>query len=232
MDLLFIIPARGGSKRIPGKNTKLLGNKPLIYYSIEFARKFTKDDNICLTTDSSEIIDCAAQIGLICPFIRPPYLAADTSGSYEVLQHALSFYKNQNRYFDVIVLLQPTSPFRKSFHLTEALNFFDPTMDMLVSVQKSKANPYYNLFEEDSSGNLMPSKGKGEYNLSQEAPPVYQYNGSLYIINVKSLETKKSFADFSEVRKYVMEDKYSIDLDTTDDWKFAEFLIATGFNKQ
>src|SRR5882724_8043313 len=97
--LLFVIPARGGSKGVPGKNIKLLGNKPLIHYSIEFARLFTTDDNICVSTDSREIAASAAELNLEIPFLRPAALATDTAGSYEVLQHALSFFNQLGKEF-------------------------------------------------------------------------------------------------------------------------------------
>src|SRR5215831_8877346 len=113
MQLLFIIPARGGSKGIPGKNIKPLNGKPLIYYSIEFARLFSDDQNICITTDSEAIKKTAETIGLAVPFLRPSHLATDTAGTYEVLQHAVGVYKDLAKEYDALVLLQPTSPFRE-----------------------------------------------------------------------------------------------------------------------
>jgi len=194
--LLFVIPARGGSKGVLGKNIKLLGNKPLIHYSIEFARLFTTDDNICVSTDSREIAASAAELNLEIPFLRPAALATDTAGSYEVLQHALSFFNQQGKEFDAIVLLQPTSPLRKKKHLEEALVLYHPSLDMVVSVKIPAANPYYNLFEENEKGYLELSKGKGQFTRRQDMPEVYEYNGSLYIINCRSLRSKNSFGDF------------------------------------
>ena len=88
MKYLVVIPARGGSKGIPHKNIKSLGGKPLIYYSIDVARQFTTDENICVTTDDAEIISVVEQHGLNVPFVRPAELATDTCGSSEVIQHA------------------------------------------------------------------------------------------------------------------------------------------------
>ena len=222
MKLLFVIPARGGSKGIPGKNIKPLNGKPLIYYSIDLARLFTGDENICVSSDSAEIIDCVEQIGLNVPFIRPFDIATDTSGTYEVLQHAVKYYISKGIKYDALILLQPTSPFRKKKHLNESLALFSEHLDMVVSVKESKANPYYNLFEENKEGLLNISKGNGQYNRRQDVPSVYEYNGSIYIINAKSLQSKNSFREFTAVRKYLMEDPYSIDLDTLDDWDYAE----------
>jgi CMP-N,N'-diacetyllegionaminic acid synthase len=225
MQLLFVIPARGGSKGIPGKNIKPLNGKPLIHYSIEYARQFTTDEFICVTTDSDAIAASAAEIGLTVPFKRPAELATDTAGSYEVLQHALAFYEEKGKSIDAVVLLQPTSPLREKYHLETALGLFDDSIDMVVSVQLSAANPYYNLFEENNKGYLHNCKGDGAFTRRQDTPAVYAYNGSIYIINPASLKSKTSFKSFDKVKKYVMEDKYSVDLDTMQDWEYTEYLL-------
>lgn len=221
MNCLFVIPARGGSKGIPGKNIKPLRGKPLIYYSIDYARLFVPDEHICVSTDSEEIATAVEQFGLKVPFRRPAALATDTAGSFEVLQHALKFFVARRHHYDAVVLLQPTSPFRLKRHLEEAMKLFNSTLDMVVSVSPSRLNPYYNLFEETSDGFLIISKGDGQYTRRQDAPEVYGYNGSIYIINTTSLQLQ-SFREFRRVRKYIMEEKYSIDIDTPDDWALAE----------
>jgi len=224
MEFLFVIPARGGSKGIPGKNKKLLAGKPLIHYSLEYARLFATDDNICVTTEDASIAQTVSAIGYNVPFMRPAQLATDTAGSFEVLQHALEFYKKQNRKFDAIVLLQPTSPFRQKKHFEEASALFRKTIDMVVSVTESASNPYYNLFEEGSDGFLHISKGDGKFTRRQDVPKVYEYNGSIYVINADSIATQKSFGAFKKVIKYVMNEVYDLDLDTLADWKYAEYL--------
>ena len=225
MNALFVIPARGGSKGIPGKNIKPLHNKPLIHYSIGYARLFTGDENICLSSDSGEIIDCAASIGLKAPFVRPASLASDTAGTYEVLQHAIRFYSDQGKQYDALVLLQPTSPLRRKEYLQDAWQLFDKQVDMVVSVHESSYNPYFNLFEENSEGWLKQSKGDGKFTRRQDAPPVYAYNGSLYIINALTLQQKRSFKEFSTIKKFVMPESDSIDLDTPADWEYAEYVM-------
>lgn len=226
IELLFLIPARFGSKGIPRKNIKPLNNKPLIYYSIEFARLFVGDENICLSTDNKEIIDCAAEINLTVPFVRPEYLSTDTADTYGVLKHALDYYESSGRTFEAIVLLQPTSPFRQKRHLEEALELYDESTDMVVSVKASKANPYFNLFEEDKDGFLKISKGDGTISRRQDLPPVYEYNGSIYIIKTSSLRKFSSLSSFESVRKYLMSEEQSIDLDTKLDWEIAELYIG------
>ena len=112
MNILVVIPARGGSKGIPHKNIKKLNGKELITYSIDVARQLTSDDNICVSADDDNIIATVENYGLKVAFKRPIELATDSAGTNGVLLHALDFYENQGRTYDVIVLLQPTSPFR------------------------------------------------------------------------------------------------------------------------
>ena len=112
MKLLYLIPARGGSKGIPRKNIKELSGKPLIAYSIDVARQLTDDCNICISTDDDEIMQVVTSYGLTVPFKRPDFLATDSVGTYEVILHAIDFYENLGVNYDAVVLLQPTSPLR------------------------------------------------------------------------------------------------------------------------
>lgn len=225
MNPLIIITARGGSKGIPYKNIKPLNGKPLICYSIDVARQYTTDSNICVSTDDDKIISVVEQYGLKVPFKRPAELASDTASSNDVLVHALNYYEQQGRVFDVVILLQPTSPFRKVDFLREAVALYDPNIDMVVSVKEASANPYYNCFEENSNGYLVISKSL-EHPISrrQDAPKVWEYNGSIYVINPISLKVK-GMNYFNSIRKYQMPDIYSIDIDTNFDWKMAELLL-------
>jgi N-acylneuraminate cytidylyltransferase len=224
MKVLVIIPARGGSKGIPRKNIKPLGGKPLICHTIDCARQVVADDDICVSTDDAEIIRCVEDYGLKVPFVRPAELATDTSGTYEVLLHALEYYEHQGMRYDVIVLLQNTSPFRYGEHVKEALKLYRSDIDMVVSVKETASNPYYNCFEEDEHGFLHISKGDGLFTRRQDVPKAYEYNGAIYVINPDSLK-KMPLGKFPKRVKYVMDDLHSLDLDTMIDWKFAEFLI-------
>ncbi len=225
MKPLVIIPARGGSKGIPHKNIKLLGGKPLICRAIDNARSVAPDTDICVSTDDSEITQVVESYGLKVPFIRPAELAADNSGTYEVLLHALGFYERQGRTYDTIILLQPTSPFRRDEDISEALKLYSPDIDMVVSVTEARANPYYNCFETDSDGFLHVSKGDGKYIRRQDAPKAWEYNGAIYIINPQSLK-RESLGEFKRRRMYEMDELHSLDLDTPLDWRIAELLIA------
>ena len=222
MKPLVVIPARGGSKGVPRKNIKLLSNKPLIHYTIEVAQQLFDNNRICVTTDDQEIIDVAEEKGIKVPFVRPLSLASDTSGSYEVLLHAVSFYENEGYFPDTLILLQPTSPFRTVKHIQEALELYSNHIDMVVSVKESKSNPYYNLFEENESGFLKKSIA-ANFKRRQDCPKVWEFNGAIYIINVASL--KKGFiADYKKVVKYEMDEFSSHDIDTLFDWEIAELI--------
>lgn len=225
MKTLVIIPARGGSKGIPRKNIKLLGGRPLIYYAIDGARSVADDEDICVTTDDAEIISVVEDYGLKVPFVRPDYLASDHMGTYEVLLHALDYYKSIGRVYDRIVLLQPTSPFRRPEDIRGAIDCYSPDIDMVVTVKETASNPYYNSFEEDADGYLCISKGDGKYVRRQDAPKAWEYNGAVYVINARELE-RHNMSEFKRVKKYEMDDLHSLDLDTPFDWKIAELLLA------
>ena len=225
MKILTIIPARGGSKGIPRKNIKPLNGKPLIHYTIDVARAIVDDEDICVSTDDAEIIQCVGQAGLKVPFVRPAELATDTAGTYEVLLHALDFYEKQGKLYDVVLLLQNTSPFRTTKQVKEALALYREDVDMVVSVKECAANPYYCVFEENTEGYLHICKGDGNITRRQDAPKVYEYNGAIYAINPTSLKAMP-LNKFTRRIKYVMDEQSSLDLDTMADWHLAEVLMV------
>lgn len=224
MKTLYVIPARGGSKGIPHKNIKPLAGKPLIGYSIDVARQLAADDDICLTTDDPEIAATAESMGLNVPFLRPASLATDTCGTYEVLIHALDFYRDRGIDYDTLVLLQPTSPMRTADDVRAAMALYSPDIDMVVTVKEAASNPYYNCYETDNDGFLHISKGDGGYTRRQDAPKVWEYNGAVYVINVESLR-RMPLSAFTRRRMSVMPAERSVDLDTPIDWLIAEKLI-------
>ena len=148
MKYLAVITARGGSKGIPGKNTKPLNGKPLILYTVEAARKVFQDQQICVSTDSQAIKEVVESSGLEVPFLRPAELAMDTSSSEDVLKHAITEAIQRGLEFDAVLLLQPTSPFRNEEHIQAAIKQFEKHPDSLfLSVTEAKDNPYYTLME-------------------------------------------------------------------------------------
>lgn len=224
MNILVVIPARGGSKGLPGKNIKLLKGKHLINYSVELARSIFEDKDICVTTDSEEIKSVVERTGLKVPFIRPDFLSQDSSGTREVLIHAIDFYENDGRQIDFVLLLQPTSPLRSVQNINEVLALCTSEIDMIVSVKETRANPYYVLFEENNKGYLVNSK-KGNFTRRQDCPVVWEYNGSIYLINTKSLKAKP-ISDFKRIKKYEMSELNSIDIDNYLDWDVAEMILS------
>jgi CMP-N,N'-diacetyllegionaminic acid synthase len=224
MKPLVIIPARGGSKGVPGKNIKLLNGKPLIQYTIEAALEITDPDNIIISTDSEEIKAVVEQSGIKVSSLRPKELASDETGTYEVLLYELAKLERMGRFYDHFVLLQPTSPFRTGKHISEALNLYNNELEMVVSVKETKSNPYYVLIEEDKNGFLIPSK-TSSFIRRQDVPKVWELNGAIYIINYAALK-KMPLNKFSKVKKYVMDDFSSHDIDTMLDWVIAKSIIT------
>ena len=228
---LYIIPARGGSKGIPGKNIKLLAGKPLIGYAIEAARQAGGNDrNIILSTDYEDIADTARSLGLKVDYMRPAELATDRSGSREVILDVMDWADKNGIEYDCVVLLQPTSPMRTADDITGALSLYTDDIDMVVSVTPAATNPYYNCFETDAeSGFLHISKGDGTLTRRQDAPKAWEYNGAVYVINPSSIR-RQPLGLFARRVPFEMPRERSIDLDTPTDWLVAETLMQQ--NKQ
>lgn len=224
MKILYLIPARAGSKGLPGKNIKFLGGKSLISYSINFAMKNIKDeDEICISTDDLNVIKIADNLGIDVPFLRPKELSSDTATTYDVIMHALDYYEKGGKTFDCVLLLQPTSPFRNQEDFENLILTYNDDLDMVVSVKSSKENPYFTLFEEDELGLLNKSK-KGDFQRRQDCPKVFAYNGSMYLMKVAALKSK-TISEFKKIKKIVMPEERSIDIDTMADWIMAEFYL-------
>ncbi|MBR6746629.1 MAG: acylneuraminate cytidylyltransferase family protein [Muribaculaceae bacterium] len=225
MTPLIIIPARGGSKGIPKKNIVELAGRPLIDYTIQAALKVAPIDHIILSTDSEEIVTVAERCGLPVAYRRPAALATDTAGSREVILDAMDWADNQGIGYDAIVLLQPTSPLRVAEDILGAMSMFTPDIDMVVSVAEARCNPYYNCFETDETGYLKISKGDGQYTRRQDVPPVYEYNGAVYVINPQSIR-KMTLGSFPRRVPYVMPAERSVDIDAPVDLLVAEHLLG------
>jgi len=223
MRILYLIPARKGSKGLPGKNTKMLVEKPLIQYSIEFAlANMNPLDELCISTNDPDVINIANSIGVEIPFLRPDILSNDTATSNEVIMHAITFYESKNQNFDAVLLLQPTSPIRIQDDFIQLVNEYDENTDMVVSVKIAKENPYFTLFEEDN-GFLQKSK-LGNFSRRQDCPNVYALNGSMYLINIEALKRCR-ISEFNKIKKIVMPEERSVDIDNSADWALAEFYM-------
>ena len=220
-DTLFVIPARGGSKGLPGKNIKELCGKPLIAYSIDVAREFVDDEHICVSTDSEEIKLVVESYGLSVPFLRPDYLATDTATTNDVLVHAVNFFKEQGCEYKKLVLLQPTSPLRTSQDVQGAIELYRNDIDMVVSVMKSHAPAVLCSENEDGFVELVYNKNaEGR----QQLQDMYEFNGAVYVINVQAL-LDKGLAKFTKRVKYVMSKEHSVDIDDIYDFYQVETII-------
>lgn len=218
--MLALIPARGGSKGIKDKNIRPFRGVPLLAHSIRHALDagFQSED-IVLSTDSEAYAAVGREYGAAVPFMRPEHLATDTAGSREVMLHAVDTLAAMGRVHDTICLLQPTSPLRSPADIIEAVRLYElHRPDMVVGVTLSGSNPYYNLFEPDADGCLHISKGDGLITRRQDAPPVYEFNGAIYIISVEALR-RGPITRFERIIPLVMPAERSIDLDTEDDWQ-------------
>lgn len=222
MRTLFLIPARGGSKGIPHKNIKEMCGKPLIYYSMDVARQLASDEDICVSTDDEQIKNVVEEAGLNVPFLRPSELATDHAGTNGVIKHALEYYKEQGISYDRTVLLQPTSPLRTADHVCEAIALYNDRLDMVVSVKKCDNSVL--LFRETEGGYLERVFDVSQGIRRQDSLTMYEYNGAIYVINNNALN-EKAISSFTKVKKYVMPDEASIDIDTSYDWDYCELLL-------
>jgi len=224
LNSIIIIPARKGSKGLPNKNITQLNGKPLISYSIEYAQKIKKsNDIICVSSDDERVEKIVKKYPMVEFLIRPKILAKDNTSMESVLKHLIDKYEKENLFFDSIVLLQPTSPIRKIKDFKLISKKFNNKVDMVVSVKKANENPYYSLFEENKDGYLFKSKSS-KITRRQDAPDVYCLNGSFFMINVNSLK-KESIFNFSKILKVEMPIERSIDIDTKYDLDYLNFLI-------
>jgi len=223
LNYLVVIPARGGSKRIPKKNIKLLNNIPLIQYTIDAARNIFKDNVICVSTDDLEIIEFVESLGLKVPFIRPYEISNDSATSNDVLLHAVNYFKSKGYKPDVVILLQPTSPFRTSNHILEAIDLLDDACDSVFSVTKFDPNPLNLIFNENPNGFLKKNQFD-TLSFNTEIKGYYKLNGAIYVYK-SCLFDEFEVNEPSFTRKYLMSDYLSIDIDTEFDWAIAEGII-------
>jgi CMP-N-acetylneuraminic acid synthetase len=223
MSTLALILARGGSKRLPGKNVKLLGNLPLIAWSINFAKGHSGVDNIVVSTDDAEIAQVALENGVDVPWLRPAELASDTATSVDAILHALKAEAMEGREYEHLVLLQPTSPFRDPAMLTEALEKSRSSGGCpVVAVGAAKSHPLW-CYKIAEDGSAVPyfSNEEGTVSRSQDLPPAYEITGNLYVVGVKSFLEKPEF--LNACTKVVVSTNRMLDCDIDDelDWDLA-----------
>lgn len=225
MNILYFIPARGGSKGLPGKNILLLGDKPMIAHSIIAARNSSYKGTILVSTDDTKIADVAKQYSAEVPFMRPAELANDTAATIDVIFHALEFYEAQGQRFDIVVLLQPTSPLRITEDIEKSIKIMlDKNAEAVVSVCPAEHHPLWanTLPENGSMKDFLRDEVKGKNR--QQLPVYYRLNGAVFVSSVAALNKYKTFIH-ENTYSYVMPENRSIDIDNLMDFKMAELLI-------
>ena len=227
MRILAIIPARGGSKGVPGKNIKLLSGKPLIEYTTEVALQSKLLTKVAVSSDDDKIIEVAKNTGVEVPFKRPYNLSEDATPTLPVIKHALAYYKNIGEEFDAVCLLQTTSPFRTVEFLDQALEkFITSNTDSLVSVKEvpHEFNPHW-TFKLNEQGNLKIATGENEIiTRRQDLPKSYHRDGSIYITKTSVLVTQKSLYGNS-IAYIENSNNEHVNIDTIDDWSKAEIVV-------
>jgi CMP-N-acetylneuraminic acid synthetase len=229
MEILAIIPARGGSKRIPRKNIKNFSGQTLLSYSANSALGSEMLNRTILTTDDEEIRKVGLDLGLEAPFLRPDNLAKDDTPSLPVIIHAVQTLEDSENYKpDIIVILQTTSPLRTSKHIDDALKtFLNSDADSLVSVTEvpHNMNPY-SVMKLQKDGTIKPFLKYDENdNLRQKKPIFYARNGAaIYICTYQCLMQKNSLYG-DKIMPFFMSKETSFDLDDEIDWKIAQYFI-------
>jgi CMP-N,N'-diacetyllegionaminic acid synthase len=227
MSLLCLIPARGGSKGIFRKNIKSLSGKPLIAWTIDAAKQSKYIDEVVVSTDDIEIAEIAKQYGAKVPFLRPNQLATDEALIIDVITHTLK----QLPRFDWLLLLQPTSPLRTTSDIEGIIKFCkDNKSPSAASICEVSKHPYW-MYQKDERFRLQPFIiGHPEITRRQELPKAYSLNGALYLAKIDWLLKQKSFIG-KETLGFVMSLEKSADLDTIEDWNWAEYLIKKKYEK-
>lgn len=226
MKNLAIITARSGSKRLPDKNIKVLNGKPLIAYTIDTAKESNIFDEIFVSTDSIEYAEIAKRYGASVPFLRSRETAGDSSSSWDVVREVLKKYEEQGREYDTISLLQPTSPLRQAKDIIGGYDLMlEKNADAIVAVCEMEHSPLWcNVLPHDlSMKGFVPDEVFNKPR--QELSSYYRINGALYIVKTSLLN-----GDFhlynSRCYAYIMEKRYSVDIDDELDFEMAEFLMA------
>lgn len=226
--MLAVIPARGGSKGVPGKNIRELAGEPLIAYTIKAACEAGIFSKIIVSTDSGGIADIAVRYGAEVPFLRPASISGDTTSSDAVIMHALDYYEELGVRFDMVCKLQPTSPLRNSVHLREAWNLFHERQpDFLVSVCECEHSPLWTgVLGNDLCMDEFISE-EVKRSCRQTLPVYYRLNGAIYMARAERFRQNKSFFGKNGIA-YIMGQEDSIDIDSELDFKIAEMVMEKG----
>lgn len=222
LKILAVIPARGGSKGVPGKNIREVGGKPLLAWTIEAARNSKYIDRLVLSSDDPAIIQVAKNHGCEVPFVRPAKLAQDDTPGVDPVIHALESLPG----FDLVVLLQPTSPLRTSLDIDQAIEkLIAQDAPVCVSVTEAHESPY-RMFQLDDKAHLKPMIKAPFVARRQDLPKVFLLNGAVYVAKVDSFVKNRSFL-IPETIGFETPAERSIDLDTEQDFLILNAILQT-----
>ncbi len=224
MKILVLVPARGGSKRLPGKNIRQLNGKPLIVWSIDVVKGMPVICDVLVSTDNREIADVALAAGALVPWLRPADLATDTASSVDVALHALDWYENERGAVDGLLLLQPTSPFRTSKTIERGIALFKQhDLRPVIGVSPADSHPMW-CYKVDGA-TMKPFIEEGGLHMrSQDLPPAYVVNGTFYLLAPNDLRRQHKFYSDDMVPLTIESPEECIDIDTERDWKIAETI--------
>lgn len=225
---LAVIPARGGSKRLPGKNIKHLGGKPLIQWTIDAAIESGVFDRVCVSTDSDEIAGVAQQCGADVPFLRPEELASDTSTTASALAHFIEMLeRTESCSISHVCLLQPTSPLRTADDIRNADRLLTVgNLDAVVSVCELE-HPIQWCNRLGPKGSLKGFISPAANQRSQDQETYYRLNGAIYFCRTPvAMKLDTLYGDNVESRAYVMDQMQSVDIDTALDFAIAEAVLG------
>jgi len=222
INILTIIPARSGSKRIPGKNSKILSGLPLIAWSIKSALNGLLE-NVVVSTDSQEIADISLKYGAKVPFMRSYEFATDEASIVDVVIEMIEFYQKSEQAFDAVLLLQPTSPFRTIETIRSAINQFD-AKESVISISPARSHPYW--CKRIENGELFSFNDMQDLSLerSQDLPNAYELNGSIYLSSIDNIIKNKSFYSDNTRALIISSEEEALDIDTPFDWFIAEAI--------
>lgn len=223
--MLALIPARGGSKGVPGKNIKKLNGKPLIAYTIEAALNTTEISDVIVSTDCPIIADVAKEYGAWVPELRPIELATDSAKSIDVFFYVIDLMRGTyKKNIDEIIILQATSPFRNSYHISEAISIFQKKEADSVISYSEVDHPIEWCKYIDEEGKFSDVSFEPLKTNRQENKKTYFPNGAIYIFNTNYLLKHKEYYGEKSFG-YIMDKHDSIDIDTPLDFEIADFLM-------
>ncbi|HXG87681.1 MAG TPA: acylneuraminate cytidylyltransferase family protein [Vicinamibacterales bacterium] len=227
VQVLALIPARGGSKGVPGKNVRPLGGRGLIRYAVEAARESGVVDRIVLTTDAVDIAEAGRAAGAEVPFVRPPHLAGDDAPMLPVVEHAVAQVEAAGWHPGIVLLLQPTSPLRRGQHLADAVRTLQETgADSVVSVVALPLHLSPDYVMRIDGGRLTNFLDHGARVMRrQDARPAYVRDGTVYCFRRETL-TRHGNLYGADCRPLLIAAEESLTIDTPDDWSEAERRLA------